>query len=421
MIKHLNFKVESYGISKFFFYHVPSEVEIDGEAVDYISHNRAAGILPLAVLKKEEDLYIRYDQVSDFTVERLFSQKLTKEHLTAYLLKLVDGLIELQESPLVLDHLLLDKKYIFLDHFSNRLVFMYIPIKNNIFEKVSMKEFLRDLVAAAPYDEGDDGAFFIRLHNNLTGEAEIDLAEFKEKLVGFSNAGGHEEKPARVEAPDEELDGQFYSPGQLNISEVLSSVDNGMLTSQNTSRKADKKTSQKLEIEEEVQYKRITRTELGEGDSVLKSSASIAGTSINIVPNYHASSVEEEQGGTTVLGVYQLSELQGEGTTVLGMQEHSVPRPFLLFVQSGEKITVSKDVFKLGRDPEQADYASVNKAVGRIHAEVVMEDGEYFLIDQQSRNGSYLNGKKVLPLEKVKLRHEDTIKLANEEYVFKLF
>ena len=37
MIKHLTFKEESFGLSKFFFYHVSSDMEVHREEVEYLS------------------------------------------------------------------------------------------------------------------------------------------------------------------------------------------------------------------------------------------------------------------------------------------------------------------------------------------------------------------------------------------------
>ena len=426
MIKHLNLKTESYGISRFFFYQVPADAEIDSDSLESLTNQQVLGILPCAVLKKEDEMYIRYDELSDFTVGRLFSRLLKKEHLAAYLVNLADCLTDLQKNPAIkLDHILLDKNYIFLDHFSNRLVFIYVPIKNDVFEKVSMKEFFRDLVAAAPYDEQGDLSFFIKLHNYLSSESEMDLLDFKEHLAAFSAAV---DKGVAAEAAVEQLsfkaaaadDSQshFYSPGK-GSAEAAASYEHGVLTSEYKSRMADKKKGQKLEIEEEVQYKRITRTELGEGDSLLKGASSIGGASINIVPNH--GSFHEDNGGTTVLDAFH--GVQEEGTTVLGAGAASLemPKPFLLLGASSEKVVIEKGVFKLGRDPEQADYVSENRAVGRVHAEVVMEGGDYYFIDKHSTNGSFLNGKKLQPNQKNKLKHQDKIRIANEEMVFKLF
>ena len=130
---------------------------------------------------------------------------------------------------------------------------------------------------------------------------------------------------------------------------------------------------------------------------------------------------EEENEGTTVLGAYNELDEYEEGTTALGVDNGGLPKPFLIETETGAKIVVTKEVFKLGRDPKQADYASNNKVVGRIHAELVTSDGEYFVIDKHSRNGSYLNGVKLYPNEKNKIKHEDCIKLANQEFVFKFF
>jgi Domain of unknown function (DUF6382)/FHA domain len=414
MIKHLNLKLESYGTSNFLFFQVPSDVEINGKDVDFLTNKKRAGLLPTTDLKKEDLIYVRFDQISDISLDTLFSRTLTKEQLMTHLVNIVDSLAQLEKSTLDFENILLDKKHIFLDHFSNRLVFMYLLIKDNVFEKVSMSEFFKELLSSTVYDEMDDLSFFIKLHNYLAGTATLDLREFKEKLTEFGAS-----RENRKDAVSE-TNSNFYSPGKMT-SAVATSVDQGVLTSAYSSSKEVKKKSQKLEIEEEVQYKRITRTELGTGDSLLKGAESMGATSINIVPNYQVQELEEEHEGTTVLGAFSELDENEEGTTALGVENQKLPKPFLIEAATLEKIVVTKDVFKLGRDPEQADYASKNKVVGRIHAELVSVDGEYFLLDKHSRNGSYLNGVKLYPNEKAKIKHEDKIKLANQEFVFKLF
>ena len=58
-------------------------------------------------------------------LEKLFSGTLTKKQLVTHLVNIVDSLAELEKSSVDFENILLDKKHIFLDHFSNRLVFMY--------------------------------------------------------------------------------------------------------------------------------------------------------------------------------------------------------------------------------------------------------------------------------------------------------
>jgi hypothetical protein len=437
MIKHAEFKLESYGISKFLYYHAGSKADIDGGQVELLRTSRIPGILPCNAILEGDNCFLRYDMISDNTLEMLNSTPATKERLYNSFLNIAETLVGAQESGLEIENFVFSQRDIFIDNFSNRLVFIYLPVKNNIFEKVSLKDFLRELLLSAPYEETDDAVFFIKLHNYLVETEDIPpellLAKMNE-LAGeetlvrqpykMPEKPKHEAAPPSAETDEETLlesseletptiNPNFYSPGS-EVHTMKTSVDNGVLTSEYTSQKKDVKTGRKLEIEEEVNYKRITRAELGDNNALLKEASALgAGTSINIQPALVSSEPEHE--GTTVLGVMADED---EGTTTLG---HSTRRPFLMAVSKNEKITIAKDFFKIGRDPMRADFASENKVIGRVHAHVIISNGEYFLEDNHSTNGSYVNGVKLSPKEKVKIKHEDKIKLANEEFVFRLY
>jgi hypothetical protein len=432
MIKHVEFKLESYGISKFLYFHAGSKSDIDGGQVELLRTSRIPGILPCSAILEGDNCFLRYDMISDNTLEMLNSTPATKEQLYNSFLNIAETLLDAQQSGLDIENIVFSQRDIFIDNFSNRLVFIYMPVKNNIFEKVSLKDFLRELLLSAPYDETDDAAFFIKLHNylietgavtpeNLLGKMN-ELAEdetivrkpykMPEKLTPIVS-----EEESKLESPELEIPSinpNFYSPGS-EVHTVKTSLENGVLTSEYTSQKKDVKTGRKLEIEEEVNYKRITRAELGENNALLKEFSALGGgTSINIQPAL--ANLEQEHEGTTVLGV--LPEDEDEGTTTLG---HSTRMPFLLATGKNKKITITKDFFKIGRDPMRADFASDNKVIGRVHAHLITTNGEYFFEDNHSTNGSYVNGVKVSPKEKIKIKHEDQIKLANEEFIFRLY
>jgi hypothetical protein len=432
MIKHVEFKLESYGISKFLYFHAGSKADIDGGQVEQLRTSRIPGILPCSAILEGDNCFLRYDMISDNTLEMLNSTPATKEHLYNSFLNIAETLADAQQSGLDIENIVFSQRDIFIDNFSNRLVFIYMPVKNNIFEKVSLKEFLRELMLSAPYDETDDAAFFIKLHNylietqNVTPENLLEklneLAEdetivrkpykMPEKLTSIVSEEGSNLESPELETPS--INPNFYSPGS-EVHTVKTSVENGVLTSEYTSQKKDVKTGRKLEIEEEVNYKRITRAELGENNALLKEASALGrGTSINIQPAL--ANLEQEHEGTTVLGV--LPEDEDEGTTTLG---HSTRMPFLLATGKNKKITITKDFFKIGRDPMRADFASDNKVIGRVHAHLITTNGEYFFEDNHSTNGSYVNGVKVSPKEKIKIKHEDQIKLANEEFIFRLY
>ncbi|MEH7009614.1 FHA domain-containing protein [Neobacillus niacini] len=417
MIKQINLFLENYGISNFLFYKVTNDREVAIDQIDTLKNSHIPGLLPCLALERDGEIFIRYDLVSGRNWDMMFGQPISKDQLQKCLLHSIETFNYAEKQGLKVENFVLDYHYIYIDHFSGRPLFVYLPIHENQLERITYKEFFLRLMSIAPYDEGDDIHFFIKTHNYLVGIKELDLQEFSEKLQTFAVETTQPSADFDVTNQNE----KFYRPGSTERKGVTSDVKNeGMITSQYNRKKFDKKIGPKLEIEEEVQYKRITRTEFGEKESILA-----GGTSINISPsigpNISIDKDNNESEGTTVLGAYGVIDEEDEGTTALGVANHMASRPFILALVNHEKIIITKDVFKIGRDPKQTDYSTDNKVVGRVHAQLVTESGAYFLEDNHSTNGSYVNHIKLGKGERVKIKHDDQIKLANEEFLFKLF
>ncbi|MFZ7943773.1 FHA domain-containing protein [Neobacillus sp. 19] len=423
MIKQIDLNLEN--CREYLFFKVNSDVEVARNEIGLLENSQVFGLLSMVVIEKEKDIFFRYDLSSWENIKPLFFKGFSKERLYKFLIHIAETMIHSKKIGLQLNNIISDKRHIYIDPLSGRPLFFYLPIKDNRYETCTVKEFLLSLLWMAPYDEDDDLHFFMAIHNYLVRAEEIDLQDFKGKLEMFAHINESVglipqqnnvpkqvlEKAASKKPAKKSL--SFYSPGNA---EVLLEDQNEVMSTNHKSVKMDKQTGQKLEIEEEIQYKRVTRTEFGENDASFEAAATIAGTQINIVPGNNgkgiAVEIDYQDEGTTVLGVADL------GTTTLGP---SNPMPFLLALANNEKIVISKEIFKLGRDAKNVDYTSSNKAVGRVHAQILTEDGEYFLKDNRSTNGSFVNDIKLAKNEKVKIRHDDRITLANEEFVFKMF
>lgn len=124
-------------------------------------------------------------------------------------------------------------------------------------------------------------------------------------------------------------------------------------------------------------------------------------------------------GETTVLGG---GTTIGE-TTVLGAGAQNVQlRPHLIRSKNNERIDISKPVFRIGKERSYVDYfIGDNTAVSRSHANIVSRDGEYFIVDTNSTNHTYVNGGMILSNSETKLSHGTKIRLANEEFEFRLY
>lgn len=73
--------------------------------------------------------------------------------------------------------------------------------------------------------------------------------------------------------------------------------------------------------------------------------------------------------------------------------------------------------FTIGRE-EGRNLQIPNDMVSRFHAIISYKDGKYFLIDNESANGTFLNGRQLPPKEPFLLSHGDVIKFDVFEFIF---
>lgn len=92
-------------------------------------------------------------------------------------------------------------------------------------------------------------------------------------------------------------------------------------------------------------------------------------------------------------------------------------------VHKGKKVAMTNFPFKMGKanTTTTLDYSIYdNSKVSRSHATILKKDGVHFLRDNQSRNGTFLNGQALLPLQPVPLKDGDEIRLYDEVLIFHL-
>ena len=138
-------------------------------------------------------------------------------------------------------------------------------------------------------------------------------------------------------------------------------------------------------------------------------------------PNSSYSESPTDFGPTTVLGgnsdgaTAVLSDIPAYG------EEH-VKQPVLIRVRNNERIPIDKPYFRIGKEKSYVDYfIGDNSYISRGHASIITRDGRYFIVDNNSRNHTYVNGQIITSSTEVELQSGYTIKLANEEFEFKLF
>lgn len=84
-----------------------------------------------------------------------------------------------------------------------------------------------------------------------------------------------------------------------------------------------------------------------------------------------------------------------------------------------EIVTIPKSNFIVGRISELSDYVIPSKFIGRVHSQISIEQGRYFIKDLGSVNGTYLNSEKLKPMEKYEIFNNDILEFVNFKYLFR--
>ena len=89
----------------------------------------------------------------------------------------------------------------------------------------------------------------------------------------------------------------------------------------------------------------------------------------------------------------------------------------LLRKNTNEIININKDNFRIGRKKELCDYCiGDNKTISRVHLIFKITDTDFFVFDNDSFNGTKLNGKKIDSMVNTKIVTGDEIRISSERF-----
>ena len=104
--------------------------------------------------------------------------------------------------------------------------------------------------------------------------------------------------------------------------------------------------------------------------------------------------------------------------TVLLVDENIDKTAFFIRFINSQAVYVTKNYFTIGSGSDMDYMISGNSLISKYHATVVIEDGRFFIIDNNSTNKVYVDGREAAPLEKNEIFTGSRVVLANEIFDF---
>lgn len=112
-------------------------------------------------------------------------------------------------------------------------------------------------------------------------------------------------------------------------------------------------------------------------------------------------------------------EGRDDGTVFLGDNSSSAR----LVDSTGEAFDVTGEVFTIGRSGKSGvkiDLDLPSKTVSHLHATIYHADGHYYICDNGSSNGTFLNNSRLSPNQRKELTHGSRVRISNIDFVFEV-
>jgi len=100
----------------------------------------------------------------------------------------------------------------------------------------------------------------------------------------------------------------------------------------------------------------------------------------------------------------------------LGRAAKPTPVPKLVHTTSGRTVVINRPSFWVGKD--DVDLLIDKDVISRKHAEIIVRGNSYFVVDNNSTNKTYVDGKAIPGKATVEIFNGTKIKFVDEEYTF---
>ncbi len=111
----------------------------------------------------------------------------------------------------------------------------------------------------------------------------------------------------------------------------------------------------------------------------------------------------------------------GQGMTSGGkavLRSTTTGETFVL--EPGKEVVIGRGDPARGLYPDVSlsDSAALSQGVSRLHAKIIHQAGTYYLVDLNSTNSTYINGRRLTPQQFYSLRDGDVIELGKYRMLF---
>ena len=413
------FTVENQGIQTFLVYALKDDDIIDEVHYDMIHDNQIPGILPTFLSTADGKRCLKFNISSRISLELFFNGVMNRNGFLSAFYSIVNTLKASEDYTLNSSYFLLDSRYIYVNVGTKEAELISIPIIGEN-ETADLISFLKNIVFQTQFDPSENASYVAKIIKYLDGDNTFSLAGLKDMLeeiieedesgillfqggrfrthtMNFTHAAQPEPAQADWEGPVQDT----YKEDKTEFAET-SVLSSNMLQEEDAA--VHKESPAEAGSQGRKKGKRtILNLFAGKRNKKQESKEETVEPKVSVsLPNRPEVVMQEDISASDAGQVF-------------------FAQAYLKRIKTQEHIMIDKQVFKIGKERSFVDYCvNDNQTISRSHANIVMENDEYYIMDMNSKNHTYVNGRMIPSGDKVKLIPGSHIRLSNEEFEFYL-
>lgn len=459
---NLNFRQQSVGETAYLVFDLEDGLAIDTFAMNMMAYNRIGNIVQTQIVQINERRQAQFNVTGLAKINSRMSVVRPKKEVLLVFNSILNAFEEADDYMLDMDHLLLDWDYIYMDREGNCLL-LYIPFDHGI--RRDKIDFLQEVVSRMQPDLQEKDPYLYDILNAFSRGAVRKLSDFRElikKSAGYASvengkeikemqvqnlpenlsleAPKREDKTAQRETlkifdkmPDQKPEGRSSASPRIPVINIPGRepgakppVPEASQKGRTGNKKDDRKKEEKKKEEKKGFLSSFSISKKQKENKIAVPGAESAKSFDNIcVPAPGATGMNQDDmyesyENTVIMEEPVVNVRKDPEGTVFLEEEGTVWQISAKLVrkQGGYSYRIDRDRTTVGSGTAADIRIEDNHAVSRSHALIQYVNGEFYIEDNQSKNGSFLNGKRLQAGVRELLSDGMVVRLANEEFEF---
>lgn len=365
--------------------------QINARELEILNSKIIRGIMKPTV---EGEKKLSYLSPGGIRLEAYLKKGITKNDFFLVIAQILEAVKSIGRNSFNINNLILNMKYVFVNEMTHELHFVYQPIYSSAISS-DLASFLYDVAYSVTLALNEDYKCvnnFIAYLKGLQAVSVINIEKYLLDVYPQIYKQVKRQKYGQSEYLGSFKNGKdiYYDMDKRRKPAPLDDGDSTSLLSEKNDK--DEATSLLMDDNTDIPTSILEEYDNNEPTSLL---------------------VEDEDEATSLLVDDEPTSLLSEGP--------QITYPYLIRKNSFDRTDINKPVFRIGKERSYVDYfVANNNAVSRIHADIITRNNCYFVKDENSTNGTYVNGNRLSPNEEVQVFDGDIITFANEEFEFNI-